>query len=156
MHEEEKYLTFCTKVLDPPPGVETNVFLCRLLIYSLLLCIPYTILKQNSAKILNLKRICKNKKIIFQPITALVFEMHEMYPLIFSITKRNIPRFFQAFLIQMVFCYPNCSDLLWEKIVLVIEITRTICLNSERKVRTIFGNRMLSYLVPGDFLYVIN
>ena len=50
---------------------------------------------------------------------------------------------------EMVFCYQNCSDLLWEKIVLVIEkifeirgwgpricknfeITRTICLNSEK------------------------
>ena len=51
---------------------------------------------------------------------------------------------------KMVFCYRNCFDLLWEKIVLVIEkkyfeirswrqkicksfeITRTICLNSER------------------------
>ena len=50
---------------------------------------------------------------------------------------------------EMVFCYQNCSDLLWEKIVLVIEkkfevrvwrprickhfeISRTICLNSER------------------------
>ena len=46
----------------------------------------------------------------------------------------------------MVFCYQNCSDLLWEKIVLVIEkfedegwefdkkfeITRTIYSNSER------------------------
>ena len=85
-----------------------------LLIYSLLLCIAYTILKQNSAKIPNLKFTLTfaRKKIIFQPITALVFEMPEMYPLIFSITKRNIPRFFQAFLIQMVFCYPNCSDLL--------------------------------------------
>ena len=123
MHEEEKCQTFCTKVLDPPPGVETNVFLCSLLIYSLLFCIAYALLKQNSAKIPNLKCTLTfaRKKIIFQPITALVFEMHEMYPLIFSITKRNIPRFFQAFLIQMVFCYPNCSDLLWEKIVPVIE-----------------------------------
>ena len=48
---------------------------------------------------------------------------------------------------EMVFCYQNCSDLLWEKIVLVIEkkiwgwrprtckffeITRTIYSNSER------------------------
>ena len=40
----------------------------------------------------------------------------------------------------MVFCYQNCSDLLWEKIVLVIEknfckifeITRTIYSSSER------------------------
>ena len=43
--------------------------------------------------------------------------------------------------LKMVFCYQNCSDLLWEKIVLVIkknfwnckifEITRTIYSNSE-------------------------
>ena len=38
---------------------------------------------------------------------------------------------------EMVFCYQNCSDLLWEKIVLVIEensnfeITRTIYSNSD-------------------------
>ena len=32
--------------------------------------------------------------------------------------------------LKLVFCYQNCSDLLWEKIVLVI--TRTICSNSER------------------------
>ena len=60
----------------------------------------------------------------------------------------------------MVFCYQNCSDLLWEKNVLVIEKnfwnsrpkaknlqnfwdhTRTIYSNV-RKVRKIFGNRML-------------
>ena len=39
-------------------------------------------------------------------------------------------------LLKMVFCYQNCSDLLWEKIVLVIEknfeITWTIYSNSER------------------------
>ena len=38
--------------------------------------------------------------------------------------------------LEMVFCYQNCSDLLWEKIVPVIEkifeITRTIYSNSER------------------------
>ena len=37
---------------------------------------------------------------------------------------------------KMVFCHQNCSELLWEKIVLVIEkifeITRTIYSNSER------------------------
>ena len=34
----------------------------------------------------------------------------------------------------MVLCYQNCSDLLWEKIILVIEIeiTRTIYSNSEK------------------------
>ena len=50
----------------------------------------------------------------------------------------------------MVFCYQNCSDLLWEKIVLVIENNFSKCwdhwnnLFKQWKVRTIFGNRMLS------------
>ena len=59
---------------------------------------------------------------------------------------------------EMVFCYQNCSDLLWEKIVLVIE--RLLKFKAEGrefeffcdhlnnlfkqwKVRTISGNRML-------------
>ena len=58
----------------------------------------------------------------------------------------------------MVFCYQNCSDLLWEKIVLVIEkkfwkfeaedrelakFLRSLEQFSEQwTVRTIFGNRM--------------
>ena len=62
----------------------------------------------------------------------------------------------------MVLCFQNCSDLLWEKIVPVVEkkilkfeaegrefakhfeITRTICLNSER-----------SELVPGCFSDIV-
>ena len=60
---------------------------------------------------------------------------------------------------KMVFCYQNCSDLLWEKIVLVIEKkfwnSRLKAENLQKfwdhlnnlfkqwKVRTIFGNRML-------------
>ena len=60
---------------------------------------------------------------------------------------------------RMVFCYQNCSDLLWEKIVLVIEKnfwnSRLNAKNLQKiwnhwnnlfkqwKVRTIFGNRML-------------
>ena len=59
----------------------------------------------------------------------------------------------------MVFCYRNCYDLLWEKIVLVIEKNfwnsmlkaenfqnfwdHWINLFKQWKVRTIFGNRML-------------
>ena len=46
----------------------------------------------------------------------------------------------------MVFCYQNCSDLLWEKIVLAIEKNF-----KEWKVRTIFGNKMLLKLGPGGF-----
>ena len=48
-----------------------------------------------------------------------------------------------------VFCYQNCSDLLWEKIVLVIEKNfwnsrqKAKNLQEQWKVRTIFGNRML-------------
>ena len=45
----------------------------------------------------------------------------------------------------LVFCYQNCSDILWEKIALVIkknsqifEITRTICSNSERSEQLLF------------------
>ena len=50
---------------------------------------------------------------------------------------------------RMVFCYQNCSDLLWEKIVLVIEknfwnwifkifeITRTIYSNSQRSEQSL-------------------
>ena len=53
---------------------------------------------------------------------------------------------------EMVFCYQNCSDLLWEKNVLVIEAEgREFAKNLRsleqfvRKVKgqTIFGNRML-------------
>ena len=60
---------------------------------------------------------------------------------------------------QMVFCYQNCSDLRWERIVLVIEKNFwNLRLKAENfqnfwdhlnnlfkqwKVRTIFGNRML-------------
>ena len=63
------------------------------------------------------------------------------------------------FFVDIVFCYPNCSDLLWEKIVLVIEKNFwNLRLNAENfqnfwdhynnlfeqwKVRTICGNRML-------------
>ena len=62
--------------------------------------------------------------------------------------------------LTMVFCYQNCSDLLWEKIVLVIEEnfwnSRLSNLFKQWKVRAIFGNRMLFKLVPGGFSYLIN
>ena len=57
----------------------------------------------------------------------------------------------------MVFCYQNCSDLLSEKIVLVIKKNLQKFWDNKNnffkqwKVRTIFGNRMLFYLVPGGF-----
>ena len=73
---------------------------------------------------------------------------------------------------DMVFCFQNCSDLLWEEIVLVIkknfwnlrhrgwrpriyknfEITRTICLNNERSehflVTECFSNFSCMFLNP--------
>ena len=44
----------------------------------------------------------------------------------FSESDRDYDLFDNTFggvvvVIEMVFCYPNCSDLLWEKIVLVLE-----------------------------------
>ena len=63
---------------------------------------------------------------------------------------------------SMVFCYQNCSDLLWEKIVLVIEKNfwnsrlkaenfqsfwdQKNNLFEQWKVKTIFGNRMFLHL----------
>ena len=44
---------------------------------------------------------------------------------------------YQSYSTPMLFCYQNCS-------------------NSERKVRTIFGNRMLFWFVPGGFSEMIN
>ena len=61
---------------------------------------------------------------------------------------------FTSYSRTMVFCYQNCSDLLWEKIVLVIEknwgwrprifkifeVTRTIYSNSERSEQFLVNN----------------
>ena len=66
--------------------------------------------------------------------------------------------------LEMVFCYQNCSDLLWDKIVLVIEknvwnsiieITRTIYSNSEWSEQFLV-TRMLLKHVAGGFSYLIN
>ena len=66
----------------------------------------------------------------------------------------------------MVFCHQNCSDLLWEKIVLVIEktfwnsieIIRTICSNSERSeqflVTECFSNFSCMFLNPNIFFSI--
>ena len=65
---------------------------------------------------------------------------------------------------EMVFCYQNCSDLLWEKNILVIEInfwysklknTRAIWSHSEKSKQSL-DNRMLFKLVPWDFSYLSN
>ena len=37
------------------------------------------------------------------------------------IKQSNFAEILERALAEMVFCYQNCSDLLWEKIVLVIE-----------------------------------
>ena len=51
---------------------------------------------------------------------------------------------------EMVFCYQNCSDLLWEKIVLVIK--KNFWEKGQWKVRTIFGKRMLFLTFSWRFL----
>ena len=72
-----------------------------------------------------------------------------------------------SIILEMVFCYQNCSDLLWEKIVLVIEKNfwnsrlkvenlqnfwdHLNNLFKQSKARTISGHRMLFWLVPGGF-----
>ena len=76
--------------------------------------------------------------------------------------------FFQK---RMVFCYQNCSDLLWEKIVLVIEKTfeilgwrLRICIflrSQEKFIWTVkgqnnFWNRMLFQLISGGFSDLIH
>ena len=65
----------------------------------------------------------------------------------------------------MVFCYQNCSDLLWEKIVLVIEAEgwefSKYLKSLEQFIQTVIGQnnfwyvRMLFQLVPGGFSYLI-
>ena len=77
----------------------------------------------------------------------------------------------QHVLAGMVFCYQNCSDLLWEKYVLVIEnifwnlrlkavnlqnfeTAATIYSNSERSVQ--FLKQKASWLFPGGFSDLIH
>ena len=76
------------------------------------------------------------------------FELFALNPLFISYDKWYfVSEIFLTCCEKIVFCYQNCSDLLWEKIVLVIEknfwisrlrifkifeITRTIYSNSER------------------------
>ena len=73
---------------------------------------------------------------------------------------------------ERVFCYQNCSDLLWEKIVLVVEKnfwnSRLKAENLQNfwdqynnlfkqwKVGTIFCNWMVFYLVPEGFSYSVS
>ena len=98
-----------------------------------------------------------------------------------KLTRKLVPRHtkwsqhiseiaFELFIIlpSMVFCYQNCSELLWETNVLVIkknfwnsrprprickifEITRTIYSNSERSEQF-----LVTDLVPGGFSYLID
>ena len=72
---------------------------------------------------------------------------------------------------KLVFCYQNCSDLLWEKIVPAIEknfeirgwkprickILRSLEQFTQTvKVQNNFGNKTLFKLDPGGFLYPMN
>ena len=62
---------------------------------------------------------------------------------------------------QMVFCYQNCSDLLWEKIVLVIEkkicknfeITWTICSDSVRSKQFLVTECFLNLFLEVSQIY---
>ena len=90
----------------------------------------------------------------------LIFKLsdHMIQPILYPKTQNKK---WPNFLIEMVFCYLNCSDLLWEKIVLVIEKTfwnsrlkaenlenfwdHLNNLSKQWKVRTISGSRMLFF-----------
>ena len=82
---------------------------------------------------------------------TLYFMIRDYLPLLNFVRQLCTCLYINGFFVEeMVFCYQNCSNLLWERIVLVIEkkieiwgwmplwifkifgITRTICLNSER------------------------
>ena len=65
----------------------------------------------------------------------------------------------------MVFCFQNCSDPMWEKIVIVIEKNWIIIAKFMRslkqfiqtvKGRTNFWHGMFFWLVPGGFSDLIN
>ena len=94
-----------------------------------------------------------------QNLIRFLVEFHTLWQFTLGIffTKYNKNPFRRVS--EMVFCYQYCSDLLWEKIVLVIEKnfwnSRLKAENFQNfwdhlnnlfkqwKVRTIFGNRML-------------
>ena len=92
-----------------------------------------------------------------------------------TIRKRTCNKYHIIYLVKtqehkVVFCYQNCSDPLWKKIVLVTEINfwnlrlkaenlQNFCdllnnLFKQWKVRTIFGNRKPFELAPGGFSYM--
>jgi hypothetical protein len=91
-----------------------------------------------------------------------LYEMHSSIAQNLMVTDNC---FFFLFLVfqEMVFCYQNWSDLLWEKIVLVIEKNswnsrlkaenlqnfwdHSNNLFKQWKVRTIFGNRMFLFFL---------
>ena len=108
--------------------------------------------KKDSLEQKNVKEIKEKKKPTQKSIE--ICERNREYLKVSS--NRKI--FFVPSIKEMVFCYQNCSDLLWEKIVLVIEKNfwnlRLKAENLQKiwdhknnlfkqwKVRTIFGNRM--------------
>ena len=59
-----------------------------------------------------------------------------------SIYKDAYP--YTLYFVHKVSCLDNCSDLLEDKNVLVIEITRTICSNSERSEQFLVAECFLS------------
>ena len=61
-------------------------------------------------------RLLQNYR-IFRKLICVLFVFMYVSLKIFS----NLSKTFRYFKETMVFCYQNCSDLLWEKIVLVIE-----------------------------------
>ena len=59
-----------------------------------------------------------------ESICVTKYRVGEWHSIALCITMSELP--------TMVFCYQNCSDLLWEKNYKISEITRTIYSNSER------------------------
>ena len=107
---------------------------------------------QRQQEIIRAQTLWPGKDIWNTSLCRLVFFKY-IYLFIFNIL------FFHHICAEMVFCYQNCYDLLWEKIILLIEKNfwnsrlkavnlqkfwdRKIDLFKQWKVRTIFGYRML-------------
>jgi hypothetical protein len=105
-----------------------------------------------------------------------VWMFHIEYDVIFvliffdcSKLRKQISCWSKTTTLTMVFCYQNCSDLLWEKIVLVIEknfwnsrlkaknlqICRTIYSNNERSEEVLVTERFYNlFLEVSHILYI--
>ena len=64
--------------------------------------------------------------------------------------------FFLILLIAMLLCYQNCSDLLWEKIVLVIKKNVWNSRLKAKNLQNVLDHYNNLSLVPGGFSYLIN